>query len=238
MNRLLKGIAVAAGLMAVGIVSAFAVITLLLRQEEVKAPALTGQDIVTAVEIVSQTGLQLKIDRREPHPTVPRDYIISQTPEPGMGIKKGRPVRVVVSQGPSELQVPNAVGQHFRKADILIRQAGFLPAGVSRVLSDEVQRDLVMAQDPPAGSQIDKGGNINLLVSAGKEHRRYVMPRLVGKKAAEALRILDRIGVQHRVSSEASPPPQAAAERVVLRQKPTAGYPIGTDSVVELVVSK
>lgn len=238
MKRFLKGLVIALGLAAIGVVSALAVIALLLRQEEVKVPDLTGQDIVTAVELLSQAGLQLKIDRREPHKTVARDTIVSQTPLPGEGIKKGRPVRVVVSQGPSELQVPNVVGEHFRKADVLIRQAGFLPAGIARVAADETPRDIVIAQDPPSGTQLDKGGGISLLVSAGNKNVRYVMPRLVGKRATEAMRTVERMGLQHRVSSAPAEGQQTGPERVVLRQKPAAGSPVASDATVELVVSK
>jgi serine/threonine-protein kinase len=238
MKRFLKGLGIALGLIVVGVASALAVIALLLRQEEVKVPDLTGQDIVTAVEVLSQAGLQLKIERREPHQTVARDAVISQTPMPGAGIKKGRPVRVVVSQGPSELQVPNVVGVHFRKADVMIRQAGFLPAGVARVAADEVPRDIVIAQDPPSGTQLDKRGSISLLVSAGTATVRYVMPRLVGKRATEALRTIERMGLPHRVSSAAPGDQQTTPERVVLRQKPAAGSPVTSDTAVELVVSK
>src|SRR5512135_1540546 len=138
MKRFLKGLGIFIALVCVGIASAFAVIALLLRQEEVRVPDFTGRDIVSVIELATQQGLQLKIDRREPHPTMPRDTIISQTPVPGSGIKKGRQVRLVVSQGPSELLSPKVVGENFRKADIMIRQAGFLPGDTSRAFSDAV----------------------------------------------------------------------------------------------------
>ena len=94
-------------------------------------PDLTGQDIVTVIETLNQQGLQLKVDRREPAATLPRDTVISQTPPPGSGIKKGRQVHVVLSQGPSDMQTPKLVGEHFRKADIMIRQAGFFPGDIA-----------------------------------------------------------------------------------------------------------
>ena len=88
MRRFLKGLGLFIALIGVGIVSAFAVVALLLRQEEVRVPDLTGQEIVNVIETVRQQGLQLKVDRREPHPTVPRDTVISQSPAPGAGSKR------------------------------------------------------------------------------------------------------------------------------------------------------
>jgi len=236
MGRFFKGLGIFMALAGVGVVSAFAVVALLLRQEEVRVPDLTGQDIVTVIEMVTQQGLQLKVDRREPHLTIPRDMVISQSPAPGSGIKKGRQVRVVVSQGPSDAQAPKLVGENFRKADILVRQAGFSPGVVSRVSSESVDRDLVIAQAPEAGSPLEKGGTISMLVSAGKKAQPFVMPKLTGKKAEEAVKIIDRMGLQHRVNSRASG--TDAPSRTVIHQKPEAGSPVAADVTVELVVSK
>ncbi len=108
MKRFLKGFGIFLALIGVGIVSAFAVVALLLRQEEVRVPDFTGQDIVTVIETLNQQGLQLKVDRREANQLMPRDTVISQTPPAGSGIKKGRQVHVVVSQGPSDMQAPQA----------------------------------------------------------------------------------------------------------------------------------
>jgi beta-lactam-binding protein with PASTA domain len=90
MNRFLKGIGILTLLIVVGVVSAIAVITILLRQEEVRVPDLAGRDIVTVIELVSQQGLQIKVDRREPSQTIEKDAVISQSPAAGMGIKKGK----------------------------------------------------------------------------------------------------------------------------------------------------
>jgi beta-lactam-binding protein with PASTA domain len=238
MNRFIKGIGIFLALIVVGVVSAFAVIALLLRQEEIRVPDLTGQDIVTVIEVVGQQGLQLKVDRREPSQTVPRDAVISQAPPPGTGIKKGRTLQVVVSQGPSELLAPRLVGEQYRKAEILLRQGGIFFLDIARVWSDAIERDVVIAQDPPAGTPIEKGGRVSLLVSLGKKARMYVTPRLLGKKAEEAVRLVDRMGLQYRVISRASTSSTPGSDQVIVNQRPNPGYPLAADGVVELVVSK
>jgi len=238
MNRFLKGIGIFLTLIVVGIASAFAVIALLLRQEEVRVPDLAGQDIVTVIEVVGQQGLQLKVDRREPSQTIPRDAVVSQIPPPGTGLKKGRAVRVVVSQGPSELLAPRLTGEQYRKAEILLRQGGLLSFDVARVWSDAVERDLVIAQDPPAGTPLERGGRVSLLVSLGKKGRLYVTPLLVGKKAEEAARLVDRMGLQHRIISRGSVTGSLVGDRLVLSQKPAAGSPVTADAMVEMIVGK
>jgi serine/threonine-protein kinase len=238
MNRFIKGIGIFLALIVVGVISAFAVIGLLLRQEEVRVPDLTGQDIVSVIEVVGQHGLQLKVDRREPSQTVPRDAVISQVPPPGTGIKKGRSLRVVVSQGPSELLAPRLVGEQYRKAEIILRQGGIVFLDIARIWSDAIERDVVIAQDPPAGTPIEKGGRVSLLVSLGKKGRLYVTPKLLGKIAEEAVRLVDRMGLQHRVISRSSTSSPQGSDRIIVSQKPHPGYPLAADGVVELVVSK
>ena len=236
MKRFLRGLSIFLALIGVGIVSALAVVALLLRQEEVRVPDLTGQDIVTAIETLTTQGLQLKVERRESHPTVPRNAVISQIPSPGSGIKKGRQVRVVVSQGPSEMQVPMLVGEHFRKAEIMTREAGFFLGDLSRVSSENVERDIVISQAPQAGSPVEKGAKISMLVSSGKKVPLLVTPKLVGKKAEEAVKIVDRAGLQHRIVYRTSGTKFSAGERVVVSQKPAAGYPVPSDGTVDVIV--
>jgi beta-lactam-binding protein with PASTA domain len=238
MGRFLKGLGLFMALIGVGIVSAFAVVALLLRQEEVRVPDLSGQDLVNVIETLTQQGLQLKVDRREPHPTLPRDIVVSQSPPPGGGIKKGRQVHVVLSQGPSETQAIKLVGENFRKADIMVRQAGFFPGMVSRVSSDSVERDMVIAQDPEAGSPLQKGGAIGMLISTGRKLQQFVMPKLTGKKAEEALGIMDRMGLQYRIVARTVGDQPSGAGRVVVNQKPGPGSPVTADATVEITVSK
>jgi len=238
MKGLLKGLGIFLALAGVGIVSAFAVVALLLQQEEVRVPDLTGKDIVSVIEAVTQQGLQLKVDRRDPHPTLPRDTVISQSPAAGSGIKKGRQIHIVISQGPSDLQAPKLVGEPFRKADLMVRQAGFSPGEVSRVASASVERDMVIAQDPQAGSPLDRGGKVNMLVSAGRKVEAFVMPNLAGKRAEEAVKVVDRMGLQHRVVYRAAVDKAAAGARAVIGQKPAAGTPVTADATVDIFVSK
>ena len=236
MKRFLKGLGIFLALVSVGVISAVAVIALLLRQEEVRVPDLAGQDLVVTIETLNQLGLQLKIERREPHPSLSRDRIVSQVPSPGSALRKGRPVRVVVSAGPSELQAPHLSGEHYRKAEVMIRAAGFQAASVTRVWSDDVQRDTVFAQDPPAGTSLEKGARISILVSSGKKKQVYVMPRLIDRGPEEAVRTTDRMGLQHRVITRTAGEP--ASPRQVIAQKPAAGHPVTADDVVEIIVNR
>jgi serine/threonine-protein kinase len=238
MNRLLKGIGVFLTLVLVGVVSSVVVIAVLLRQEEVQVPDLVGKDIVSVIEIVGQQGLQIKVDRREPNQTVPKDAIVSQTPPPGTGIKKGRSLRVVVSLGPSEFLTPKLVGEQYRKAELTLRQSGMQSPDIARIWSETIERDVVISQDPPAGTPLDKTGRVGILVSLGKKNRVYATPRLIGRRAEEAARTIDGMGLQYRIASGPTPSGAPAGERTVVKQRPFPGYPITADTAIELILSR
>lgn len=238
MKRFLKGFGIFLLLMGIGVASAFLVVALLLQQEEVRTPDLSGQDIVATIETLNQLGLRLKVDRREPNANLPKDTVVSQTPAPGSGIKKGRQVRVVLSLGPSELQAPKLVGEHFRKAEVMIRRAGFFPGVISRAWSPTAERDTIIAQSPDPGTPVEKGGRISLLVSAGRETPVYSMPKLVGKRVEAAVRTFDELGLRYRMVYKASQGPDNSPVRMVVGQKPKAGYAVTVNEVAEIVVSR
>lgn len=237
MKRVLKSIGVFLLLTAVGALSAFGVLAYLFRQGEIRTPNLLGQDVVTAIDLVNRQGLQIKVDRREPSATVPQGAIVAQTPEAGSSTKKGRAVRVVVSQGPSELLAPKLAGEAYRKAEITARQAGFPAPDIARAWSDTVERDVVISQDPPPGTPLEKNGRIGLLVSLGKRPALYAMPKLTGRGSADAVRIAEKLGLQHRIVRQAASAAKTGP-RTVVNQRPPAGEPVSADTTVELIVAQ
>jgi beta-lactam-binding protein with PASTA domain len=120
----------------------------------------------------------------------------------------------------------------------MIRQAGFFPGEVSRVSSESIERDTVIAQNPQAGSPLDKGGTISLLVSTGKRQETLIMPKLIGKRPEEALRVVDRLELQHRVLTRPTGSNIAGQDRIVINQKPAADYPVSPDEVVDIIINK
>jgi serine/threonine-protein kinase len=145
---------------------------------------------------------------------------------------------VVVSLGPSEFLTPKLVGEQYRKAEFILRQSGMQSPDIARIWSETVERDIVISQDPPAGTPLDKTGQVGILVSLGKKDRVYVTPKLIGRKAEEAARTIDGMGLQYRISSGPTSSGAPAGERTVVKQRPLPGYPITADTAIELILSR
>lgn len=93
-------------------------------------------------------------------------FVISQNPEGGRRARKGRVVAVVVSQGPSSVAVPNVISLNEADAVTQLTQAG-LKADVFQVPSTQPVGQ-VIAQNPDAGSDVNKGSSVRLNVSKGQ----------------------------------------------------------------------
>jgi serine/threonine-protein kinase len=110
--------------------------------------------------------------------------------------------------------VPTVVGQAFDSAKATLEKAGF---AVAREDVDEPSQpaEQVLAQDPEAGSKLERGGKVTLSVSSAT----VVVPDLKGKTRDEATTLLHARGITPNfVAQESTQPPGT-----VLSTDPPAG---------------
>jgi len=127
--------------------------------------------------------------------------------------------------------VPNVVGLKEEAATNLIRQAGFEPV-VERAANPDVEKGRVMDQNPNAGTRIQKGDRVTLLVSTGPP--KTSVPDVVGMNYGDAVQTLNDAKLKaqkHEVFS------QKPAGQVV-DQDPQAGQQVVQGTEVVLDVSK
>jgi len=97
----------------------------------------------------------------------------------------GAPVSVSGDE-PDGPWVPDVVGDRRRAAEDAVRTAGY-DVRVSTVRSASKASGFVVAQSPPAGTEMDAGGTVAIVVSAGASSAKSVrMPSIVGLTQASA----------------------------------------------------
>ena len=116
-----------------------------------------------------------------------------------------------------------------------LHSAGLKVKQGSDAFSEDVDKGLVLRQDPKPGGRVRKGGTVTLILSAGKDRRR--IPRLAGDTVPAAQQALRALGlvVSPTLQYEYS---GTAAKDTVIRTDPAAGFGAKQGSVVTLVVSK
>ena len=101
--------------------------------------------------------------------------------------------------------------------------------------SENVDKGLVLHQNPKPNGRIRKGGTVTVVLSAGKDRRR--VPRLVGTTFAAATQALLAIGLK------AAPTPQleyndTVPKDAVIRSDPAAGFGAKPGAVITLYISR
>jgi eukaryotic-like serine/threonine-protein kinase len=206
------------------------------RGGEVTVPSLIDLNVSDGEARLKRSGLILEKSGERTDPVVPAGSIVSQDPPEGSRLKRNRKVRVLVSLGKEVLAVPELVGQPARRAQIGLQQSGLKIGQLAYVSSDRSDADRILAQEPPAGSQRMREGEVDLLVSKGSRPKVWVMPRVEGIDLGTATRLFNKEGLRvTNVRREASP--AGLAPGIILQQMPPSGYPLREGDSISLVVS-
>jgi eukaryotic-like serine/threonine-protein kinase len=224
-------------LVLVVVTSAYLTLTLIIKSEDtVVVPDLNGKDVVYALEILTDLGLNTKVKGSEYSAGAPKNQIIFQEPEPGAEIKKGRDVRIILSKGARTILMPNLKGLSVQQARIILEENDLCQGEVSRTFSKKAERDDVMAQVPTPGALITRGRCVDLLLSMGIRTPTYMMPDLVGLSLDEAIQLLEArnliLGEIKSFFHENKP------QNTIAHQEPLSGYRVAEASVVNIVINR
>jgi beta-lactam-binding protein with PASTA domain len=122
------------------------------RPDAERALDQAGFDVGDVIEQPSQTARGEVVESRP--------GAGSQTPIPG-------PIQLVLSAGPSTIQVPDVVGRSFGQARQLLQQLGLAVGDVTSSNGGAPDAGaLVMSQSPAAGAQVVAGSRIALRVGS------------------------------------------------------------------------
>jgi serine/threonine-protein kinase len=127
--------------------------------------------------------------------------------------------------------VPDVEGLEEELAVRNIRDAGLEP-NVRRLPDSEVQRGIVVSQDPETPQRVDPGTFVTIIVSKGKPT--VQVPNLVGRGRDEAVALLSDANLNANVVEVNS----AQATGTVTAQSPKAGATVVEGTSVRVNVSK
>ncbi|MEO8290653.1 MAG: Stk1 family PASTA domain-containing Ser/Thr kinase, partial [Gaiellaceae bacterium] len=127
--------------------------------------------------------------------------------------------------------VPNVLGLIEQNAVKLIEKAGLDP-NVERAANPDVEKGRVMSQNPDAGTRVQKGDRVTLLVSTGPP--KTAVPNVVGMDYADAVQALDDVNLTAKKREVFSARPAGQ----VVAQNPKAGEQVIEGTEVVLKVSK
>ena len=143
-------------------------------------------------------------------------------------------LKASLEPGTSQVAVPDITGQAEADANAAITGAG-LVAAKTEAPSDTVAAGSVISQSPDAGTMVDNGTNVDIVVSTGPDAPTTVpVPDVTGKPAADAQAELEAAGFT--VVSEEQPSMDIEAG-LVIETNPSAGTEVAPGTEVKMIVS-
>jgi hypothetical protein len=137
--------------------------------EELEMPNLRGLNQSDAIDKLQQMGLRLG-SAYETFSDEDSGTVISQDPRSGTRISKGQTVDITVSKGQKikKVSVPDVKGVPVDRARTIIEGSSLSVGGTSEQESTQAA-GTVVSQSPAAGTEVDAGSSVRLVVSSGKK---------------------------------------------------------------------
>jgi serine/threonine-protein kinase len=197
---------------------------------DVLVPPVERLSEVQAVREIHRAGLEVTTDP-EFSDRVKKGFAIRTVPGEGTTVTKGTRVRLLVSQGPEQVTVPDVTGLSRESAEARLRDAK-LASAVDEQASDTVPKGDVISQSPGAGAEVARDSTVTIVVSTGKP--KVVVPDVVGMKEGRATSTLANAGLSpSREEREVTDPAQ---DGVVIDERPGAGTEVDKGREVVIVV--
>ena len=203
-------------------------------------PDVTSLPLQQAQERLTSAGFMSEVTRIAS--SRPKGVVIEQSPAAGVTAARGTTVKLNVSSGVKPVVVPSVVGQTQGSAVNALTAAGLKP--VLNNVASARPAGTVVAQNPPAGKEVDKGSKVTLNVSTGTgpattttsattTSANVSVPRVTDLAEAPALRRLNDEGLLATVIFQNSSEPLGR----VLSQSPAPGASAQRNAHVRIVVS-
>jgi serine/threonine-protein kinase len=162
-------------------------------------------------------------------------HVVSQDPAPGENAPRSAPITLRISQGPERRTVPSDLpGRPADDAERILTQQGFTVTRQSEN-SASVPRDTVIRTEPAGGTELEEGGTVTLIVSAGPEQ--VIVPSVTEKTEETATTDLRTAGFEVEVVDQPIPPGDPDDGRV-LAQDPQGGTSADKGSTVTITVGR
>jgi serine/threonine-protein kinase len=204
-------------------------------RDTIPVPALEGMSMRQAADVCRKERLEISVSGHRSSDEFPDGYILSQDPQQGRGIKRGRAIKVVVSTGREMEIVPSFAGKTLREAEVLVGSSGLSKGRTIRLFTPGEGQPAVLATSPSAGEKVPRGEPVDILVAMHGEPRAYVMPNLVGRDFPFVKDRLEKRGFT--VVRVVSRREEGRFPNTILSQTPVAGTRIKEGDTIELVVS-
>lgn len=198
----------------------------------VAVPDVAGLPRDEARQQLDEAGFGVEVESRSSD-SAPENTVIETDPAAGEQARRGSTVTMYVSSGVAEVNVPAVVGMPLNAARQQLSAVG-LKAETGTEPSDRPKNE-VLDQSPSAGTGVEPGSSVSLVVSSGPDEKKTRVPNVVGATSADAQSTLSAAGFTVTVREESTTiQPQDGR---VIDQSPSGGTDAAPGSAVTITVA-
>ncbi|WP_346867345.1 MULTISPECIES: Stk1 family PASTA domain-containing Ser/Thr kinase [unclassified Clostridium] len=159
------------------------------KKDELRVPKIIGLTADEAKDSVEKVGLTYVVLGEEASDK-PAGTIIAVFPSEGTAVKKESEVRVRISTGPGEIEVPDVVKLGKSVAQDHIVTQGLKVGKITEDYSEEIEEGAVISTNPVAKTKVKKGDTVDIVISKGSRIKKTQVPDLIGLTLKEAEQVL------------------------------------------------
>jgi len=201
-------------------------------------PSIYGMTVDDATALLSELNMKPIVLEHEYNSEYPEGQICRQDVPPDAILetnpKNIKPIQIHVSLGVEKTTVPNVTDKEVSEAKKMISES-FLVPKEEEEFSDVKPENIIIRQDPPAGSEVEKYTDVTIVRSLGPEKKFVKVPNIEGKLEAVAIGLLQDIGlvVGHPDKSSSNEIPAG----YIISQSVSAGTELEMGMKVSYVIS-
>lgn len=205
-------------------------------KEVVEVPTVINLDKEQAFNELERRGLKANILSSEQSDEYEKGKVMSQDPTQNSKANRGSTVNLVISEG-REVEVPDLSNKTISQAEEMLKEKGLKLGRTNSSKSDEVEKDLIINQNPSPNTKSQTGTEIDITVSTGsdKKVRTVEVPNLIGKSEQDARAIVSQYALRLRDVNYANS--NDVARGIVMNQSISSGTEVAKNSKIDFTVS-
>ncbi len=191
--------------------------------QDITVPDLTGIKMEDLSDYLSSRNLEFKIIDSSYSNSGKKGTVISQDPFPNSKVKSGRTIYVtVIAKMPERTTVPDLKDLTLRQTIAVLETYGLRVGKLTYV--PDIAKNAVLKQQYKgkiidAGTMIEKGSQIDLVLGRGERNERTSIPFLIGKTRDEAIKLINEYSLN--VGNEVFEDGSDTSNARVYKQSPT-----------------
>jgi beta-lactam-binding protein with PASTA domain len=190
-------------------------------------PEVRGMSFDEASEMIEERDLQPERRDQPFNPSLPRDAVVDQNPQPRASVKPGRRVYLYVNSGARRIvTVPDVRNETQLNAESTLRSVGLTSVEVRQDKNPSPNKGTVTRQSPEPGATLGAESRVTLWVSPGLGDETVTVPDVRGLAPVDARRTL--------TDAELWVDPTRSVGGSVTRQEPEAGAEVRAGTEVRI----